>query len=260
MRDVAIDLVVVNYKTYDLLQQFIDSYYQLPPTCQSTLTVVDVESNPEQFERISAPGATMIPSKENIGYSGACNLGALMGSGRNIAFFNSDTRFTNDFCVDYCVRFMDERPKVGIVGPLQYDEKGNCVHGGIFGTHDAPMHRGWQSPNLNHLRDTLQAVTVSGSAYFIKRRLWDELTACPIYQNLHPGVRGAFLPTPHYFEETACSYHAHAHGYEVWYLGLVEMLHHWHKSSPIGGPADNKFEESKKIFVEFCEAHGIDHD
>jgi hypothetical protein len=38
------------------------------------------------------------------------------------------------------------------------------------------------------------------------------------------------------------------------------MIHHWHKSSPVGSSVDSKMGEAKKIFVDFCEAHGIDHD
>jgi GT2 family glycosyltransferase len=260
MNDVAIDLVVVNYKTYDLLQQFVDSYLEYMPTNKSTLTIVDVESDTEKLRAVNAPGANIIPAKENIGYSAACNIGAATTSGKNIAFFNSDTRFINDYCVDYCVEYLNSHSKIAVVGPLQVDDEGICTHGGIFGTLDAPVHRGWQSRNLSNLRDNKQAVTVSGSAYFIKRSVWNELNNCSIYRDLHPEAKGAFLPTPHYFEETACSYHAQAHGYEVWYLGVVEMIHHWHKSSPVGGSADGLFETSKAIFVEFCETHGIPHD
>jgi GT2 family glycosyltransferase len=260
MADVDIDLVVVNYKTYDDLATFLSSLREFEPSCTYSLTVVDVDGDPEKFELIDAPGASLIGTDLNIGYSRACNMGAANGSGRHVAFFNSDTWFVNDFCIDYCVNFLDENENVGIVGPLQYDSQKRATHGGIFGSLSAPQHRGWLSPNVNNFRRNEKAVTVSGSAFFVKRSVWDELTACPIYYHKYPFANGAFLPTPHYFEETWCSYHAQAHGHEVWFLGIAEMVHEWHKASPQGGHADKQFEKSKAMFVDMCEAHGIEHD
>jgi hypothetical protein len=98
---------------------------------------------------------------------------------------------------------------------------------------------------------------VSGSAYFIKRKVWDFLTECPTYREVAPKARGAFLPTSHYFEETFCSYHAQAHGWKVMYYGPVVIRHEWHQASPVGGWAERQFPVSQKYFREACGRHGI---
>jgi GT2 family glycosyltransferase len=226
--------------------------------------VIDVDSL-DDFESIEIPNniedqVSVVRTDWNLGYALSCNYGAYTSDSDFIAFFNADTKFIDNKCVDYCVDFLSSHDEVAIVGPMQYDSNGSCTHGGIFGTLDKPMHNGWRSKDLDKLRFNRKAVTVSGSAFFMKRSVWSELTNCEIYRSLHPDVIGAFLPTPHYFEETGCAYHAHAHDYEIWYLGEASMIHEWHKSSPVGSEVDQKFHESKKIFVEFCEAHGIDHD
>ena len=256
-----VELVVVNYHTYDLLQEFIDSYKEHKPSIDSHLTIIDVDSNEDEMNRlVLGDDISLVGSDWNLGYALACNYGGFTTDSDVIAFFNSDTRFVNNSCVDYCARYLLENDEVAIVGPLQYDSDGLCTHGGIFGSLSKPMHNGWRSRDLQSLRFNRKAVTVSGSAFFIKRSVWSELTNCDIYRSLHPDVIGAFLPTKHYYEETACAYHAQAHGYDVWYLGEAEMVHEWHKSSPVGGEVDSRMGEAKKMFVDFCDAHGIDHD
>jgi GT2 family glycosyltransferase len=256
----TIELVVINYRTYDLLQEYIDSYLEFTPTCSSHLTIIDVDST-EELDGLSLPDNISVVSTDwNLGYALSCNYGAFNSDSEIIAFFNADTRFNNSDCVDYCVNFLLENDDVGVVGPLQYSSDGKCTHGGIFGTLSKPIHNGWASYDLDSLRFNQKAVTVSGSAYFIKRSVWADLTNCEIYRSLYPDVIGAFLPTQHYFEETACSYHTQSHGKEIWYLGEAEMIHEWHRSSPVGSEVDQKFGESKRMFVDFCEAHGIDHD
>lgn len=257
--NVDVDLIVINYKTYDLLSAFVDSYHRFRPKRSSRLTIVDVDAaDTTAIDALEADQRIAVDF--NCGYAHAANLAASRSNGVVLAFFNADTRFVNDSCVDLCCEFLERNEKVAIVGPLQYSSDGQATFAGTFGSMKKRFHRGWRSPELDSFRDTRKALTVSGSAYFIKRAVWDRLTRCEIYQRLHPGVPGAFLPTPHYFEETACSYHAWAHGYEVWYVGAAEMIHEWHRASPVGGWADQQFPASKEIFVRFCKAHGIPHD
>jgi GT2 family glycosyltransferase len=136
------------------------------------------------------------------------------------------------------------------------------THAGIFGTNDKPALRGWKRPDdgqFDEIRD--DALSVSGSAYFIKRLCWDELTNCSKYRKIAPDAVGAFLPTPHYYEETFCSYHAREHGWKVVYDGETSMVHKWHKASPVGGVAEKKhMPESRKMFRAACDMHGITHD
>ena len=256
-----VEIAVINYKTYDLLQSFIDSIVEFPPSVDHHLTIIDVDSDLEKAEALSVPeDSWLVLSDWNLGYALSCNYAGFSSDADILGFFNADTKFVNATCIDYCIDFLNSHPEVGIVGPLQYDSEGRVTHGGIFGSLSKPEHHGWRSKDLNRMRFNRKAVTVSGSAFFIKRSLWSDLTNCEIYRSCFPDVIGPFLPTEHYYEETGCAYHAQAHGSEVWYLGEAEMIHEWHKSSPIGGEADKNMKASKSIFVDFCEAHGIDHD
>ena len=254
----SIDVVMVNYKTYSLAQRFIDSYYKFKPRVDSALTVVDNESDSPELLSLDGSDA-LITSRDNLGYSGACNLAASKTSGDYIAFFNSDCEFNNPDCIDICIEYLENNPDVAVVGPLQYSSDGKVTHGGIFGTHSAPKHRGFGAPLQHGYRDIREAVTVSGSAYFTPRRVWNEMADCEIYNLTFPNATGAWPPFPHFFEETLYSYHVFGHGYKCAYIGEAEMIHQWHKSSKTGSQDDN-FKIGQKGFRLFCDNHGIPHD
>ncbi len=198
---------------------------------------------------------------DNIGYSGACNQLAGEGSSDIIALLNADVWMTSASMVR-AQQIFDENPDIHILGPKQRDENGLITHAGIVGTNTAPAHRGWRQSDFDDqlYKDRVPCVTVSGSAYFIRREVWDTLTNHPKYQEMYPGATGAFLPTPHYYEETWCSYFARHLGYNVVYDGTVSIGHSWHKSSPVGGEADSKFKESQAIFRKACDYIGIERD
>lgn len=256
----SIDLVVVNYHTPDDLDAFQASLNTHCPAEPATLTVVDVDTEPSEtcFEWAGGTGHR-IGFRHNIGYGLACNLAAARGDGELLALFNADIELTAG-AIDVCAATLRSREDCAIVGPRQIDRAYRIRHAGIFGSHAAPAHRGWNEIDCGQHADTVEAVTVSGSAFFAKRAIWDELTDCPFYRAVDPAARGAFLATPHYYEETWASYHAWAHGYKVLYEGSVTIVHKWHRASPVGGWAEHQLPASREMFRRACDAHGIPHD
>lgn len=248
----AVDVVVVNYKTPDLLQDFIASYEAHKfPGCH--LTIVDVSPD---APALYPHEHTYISKNENIGYARACNLGAQMGHNDVILLANADTLLSAGFveCYDALVANEDW----GVLGPRQVNTQGRITAGGIFGTDTNIGQRGWNDEDLGQYSDVREdAMSVSGSLYFIKRTLWCELTQCHFMQDSFPGIEGAFIPTPHYYEETCCSYHARAHGYKIVYYGPVQMVHHWHAASEHGGHADRQVDVSKMMMRTFLGSHDI---
>lgn len=249
----AVDVVVVNYKTSDLLHDFRLSYKENAfEGC--TLTVMDVGTGGQS---VAIEGhATTIGIPENVGYARACNEGAQLGTNEVILLANADTLLSEG--LEECYRVLMDCEDWGVLGPRQVDDRGAITAGGIFGTETNIGQRGWQEPDHGQYNDIREdAKSVSGSLYFIKRSVWEELTNCPYMQQFSPGIKGAFIETPHYYEETACSYHARAHGYKIVYYGPVRMTHLWHKASAHGGWADRQVETSKGMMRDFCRLHGI---
>jgi len=259
--------IVVNYHTDELLYEFLRSYREFVDQDYRRLVVVDVEGDPARsFESRwrDMPVSNWLTDTENCGYAQAVNWAVSSQSESdfdNIAIFNADTKFIDHFIVDSCVDLLDSNDDIAVVGPMQFDSQGRITHAGIFGTNDKPFHRAWLSRDKDAHRYVADCVSVSGSAYFIKRKVWDEMFNCHLYKEIDPDSKGAMLQTPHYYEETYLSYHVREHGYRVVYNGEAEMIHEWHKSSPVDGEVDSKFMPiSQSIFRKACDYHDIKHD
>lgn len=224
------------------------------------------------LERAMVPENVFL--NQNIGYARACNQLAAVGEGDIIGLLNSDIWLTTAQ-VDNIQWTFDNHPEVDILGPKQRNELGKVVHGGIFGSNTKPQFRGWRDDDPNDVlyRDLVEAVTVSGSAYFIRRSVWDALTNDEEYQAVIRQLMteglikadalrypGAFLPTMHYYEETFCSYFARHRGYGVYYEGRVSIGHSWHASHEVGSPQDQLFLESQRAFRRACDMLGIPRD
>ena len=269
-----IDLCVINFNTINKLLRFHDQLFSLDLYDQwkhgpFNVYIADNGSTDASAKivELRPPGKRYtFVQNENIGYSAAANQLVAMGTGDIIGILNADVWLTPSDVVQIQQSF-DESPDIAILGPKQRDEKGNITHAGIEGTNTHPKHRGWQQPDPDDVlyRDVREMVTVSGSAYFIRRSVWDDLTHCPVNvrwyrERFGNDPNGAFGPQRHYFEETQASYHARAHEYKIYYDGRISIGHSWHASHPVGSPQDQLFGESRKIFRDFCDYHGILHD
>ena len=250
----GIDIVVVNYRCPEDLRHFLNSVLRYPPAVPWSIAIVNVDPT-EEDERTAWAFPEPFDYKQfadNVGYARAVNFASAFGDRETLAIFNADTRLLENVATE-CHNMLQSTPEWGVLGPRQIDNKNLVTHGGFFESERGFHHR--NSEQYADVRD--DARTVSGSAYFIKRTVWDELTECPIYRTKYPNVEGAFLPTRHYWEETWASFHARKHGYKVVYYGPAVMIHNWHSASPRGGFAERQIPISRAMFREMCEAHDI---
>lgn len=264
----GMDLVVVNYRTPADLGAFLESWEKFQPSWPCDVWIANVAPLSKDLDVgrwWTDVGCTKhhLIHDENVGYARACNHAANFGSRQVIAFFNADVVLTAG-ALDECYEHLLSNDRYGVLGPRQVDSipRGKLTGTGHFGTHRSPVHRGFHGPDRNNRHSDVRddAISVSGSAYFVRREMWDELFECPTFQQIAPDAEGAFLPTPHYWEETWCSYHAWAHGWKVVYLGTTTIVHKWHQASPIGGIGEKAIPVSQRMFREACDAHSIPHD
>lgn len=261
----GLDVVVVNYRTPDLLKDFLDSYRFQTSTVPTSLWVIDVAPLPEHRDQVAMmlrdfDEVNYWGMETNVGYSRACNWAAFIADRETIAFFNSDTKLFDD-TLDVCYNYLMDHPDTAACGPLQVDSQGSITHAGIFGTNTKPYHRGWRSNSIEQFKDVVDdVVSVSGSAYFVNKAIWDELWQDADYRDMFPNADGAFLPTQHYYEETWFSYFARHRGYKVAYIGSTMMIHEWHKSSPVGSVEGSIMSDSQKMFRAACARVGIECD
>ena len=259
----TIDIVVVNYKTYPILQMFLDSYSKFKPSTDNNLIIIDNESDKLRLDSMNKPqGSISFSFKENIGYAKACNYGASIGNSKYIALMNSDVEFVNNTCIDICVQFLEDNPDVGIVGPFQYSEHNNqrrVTHAGIIGSGDKPVHRNWKSRSMNEYRDNEEVLMIIGSVMIIRREAWDKIRSDIIFKKHWPEALGAMPEHKLYYEDTALCYAMPHFGYKVYYIGEAEIIHQWHKTIEKYGD-NNHFVESRKMFRSLMDDWNILHD
>lgn len=269
MSEAKIDLVAVAYNAPAETEAMLQSA-SLHISTPFTLTLLDNKSpDPTVVPMLHRMAAIVranpacekvriLHSTANHGYAKACNTGASMGTAPLIGLLNCDIQFLPD-SIERLVDSFDRQDyqDVGIIGPRTTSSSGLLTHAGILRRMDGrDEHRAWlSSDNTIYYRDEMDVPTVSGATYFVRRKVWDELTRCPIYQEVAPEALGAFLPTRHFFEETWCSYHAWAHGWRVRYQGDVKMIHEWHRSSSVGS---QPMAEAEQQFLDACRKHDIE--
>lgn len=259
----GLDVVVVNYRTPELLHKFCDSYAFQESEVETELLVVDVDPDDKTDDAVRSflPAYDFLvqywPISFNCGYAGACNFASASAIHDTIAFFNADTELHATTLQD-CYDLLHSNDSYGVVGPMQVNSEGRITHAGIFGSNTNPSLRGWMSRNISRYTDVRDdAVSVSGSAYFIKRSVWDKIEN--LLKQIYPDVEGAMLPTQHYYEETFVSYMARHLGYKVVYAGNTMMSHEWNQSGKYM-PIAKWAKESRETFRNSLDYFGVAHD
>jgi GT2 family glycosyltransferase len=175
-------------------------------------------------------------------YARSVNTSLERGRAPYVLALNADTRMLEP--PDPIVWIFEQFPDVAVVGPRQIDGQGRITHAGIVGSNQRPEHRFWMHQGAYVAGEAmLDCVTVSGSVYFARREVWEQL--------------GGFLETPGYYEETWFSYLARHHGHRVVYTGTVTWEHLWHQCGM--GELDGKgvVHTSRELFRAACAREGI---
>lgn len=264
----GVDVVVVNYRTPQLLEDFIASLVNNIPENPLNLTIYNVKPDYESYryaEVCRKVGIVHLWHPSNIGYASAVNQSVERGERECIAIFNADTVFTHNI-LDECHDQLMSHKNWGVLGPKQVNEKGQVTSGGVVGTNTNPELRWWkQSDGADKATVDEDCVSVAGSAYFIKRELWDQITFDDKYRKAHQMVfgsepLGAFPAFAHYYEEFSCSLMARNHGWKVVYYGPCSMQHLWHKSSDVGSEVDRNMPVMRDQFRKLMDLMEIEHE
>jgi GT2 family glycosyltransferase len=261
-----IDLVVICYNSHTETEAFFESLVHVDVVYR-LICVVNPGPEHERMLQIVADGveaakqgncleAQVIVMEDNVGYARAVNRGVSQGNAKYIGILNNDLLFRPNMVARLVEYF--ENPnwsKVAIIGPKQVDSNGKLTHGGIVPMGNGwDRHRFWMEPDVGQANDTFDAPMVSGSALFTRRDVWTRMANCQQYTAAAPQAEGAFLPTPHFFEETYYCYHVRLHGYYCRYVGDLEMVHEWHRSSP---PGSKDMEKPRLMFMQALAIHGF---
>lgn len=253
-----VDVIAVNYRTPHDMMRFLDSVPEACGNLDYELYLANVDPTEDDLVVGSKYEMHHVIYDTNVGYARAVNSCSARSMSPYLAIFNVDVVLSPG-SIQEAITVMEENQDWAILGPRQVNSAGKITHAGIFGPDDSPAHRGWMQRDDGQFSDIRDAYSVSGSAYFVRRVVWDELTLCPYFRAIAPAAQGAFLPTQLFYEETYCSVHARKHGHRVMYYGPIQVIHEWHQSVRANG-GDEWIKESQQVFRVACEIHGIEHD
>jgi len=124
-----VSIIIVNYKTKDLLAGAIESVKRTVIGCDYEIIVVDNASGDGTEEVLTArfPEALFIPLSENVGFGRANNAGAKIASGEYLFLLNSDTEVLND-AISILAKYLDENPACVACGGNLVSFEGTPMH------------------------------------------------------------------------------------------------------------------------------------
>ena len=126
MKKVNLSIVIVNYKSWKVLANCLDSFSQYTPKLNYEIIVVDNDSQDGKIELFSQnyPQITFIKNSGNNGFSNGCNLGADNAHGEFLLFLNPDTVLINNTAIDDMFEFAKNNLDIGITSCRKINPKG----------------------------------------------------------------------------------------------------------------------------------------
>ena len=125
----TLDVVIVAYRSRDLVRRCLQSLHEHSPAVPMHVFVVDNASNDGTAElvRRDFPTVDLETSTRNLGFSAANNRAIRRGSGDYVLALNPDTSITEG-ALDALLALMERHPEVGICGCRLVQENGEFDH------------------------------------------------------------------------------------------------------------------------------------
>jgi len=176
-----VTVVVLNYNTEEYTRRCLRSVFERSGGASPSFNIVVVDNASRSFNpdslRLEFPDIEVRVSGSNLGFGGACNLGALNSRSRYLYFLNNDTLFLNNVIHEMC-RCLDSHPDVSICGARQFSGEMRPVRSTrrpptILGRPllDSPSYR---CP-AGQVDDRVEVEGLSGSNLFIRADIFREV-------------------------------------------------------------------------------------
>ena len=126
LSDKDLSIIIVNYKSWVVLSECLDSFNQYKPKLNYEIIVVDNDSKDGKLVSYSQryPQVNFIQNSGNNGFSNGCNLGTDNSCGEYLLFLNPDTILTNNTTIDDMLDFAKSKPNIGITSCRRINSKG----------------------------------------------------------------------------------------------------------------------------------------
>ncbi|MBI5229773.1 MAG: glycosyltransferase family 2 protein [Candidatus Magasanikbacteria bacterium] len=128
-----ISIVIVNYLMKDDIEHCLLTLKEDLHGSTLDVKVVVVDNTPNDgcglMLKKEYPSAVYLPQTSNLGFGKAVNVGLKAAAARYYFVCNPDTRFLPDTrTIERLYRFMEEHPKIGMIGPKLLNENGTLQY------------------------------------------------------------------------------------------------------------------------------------
>jgi GT2 family glycosyltransferase len=125
----VVSVILVNFRGAEQTIEAVSGLNALDwPGERLEIVVVDNASGDESVEAIRAafPSIRVVPSAENLGFAGGCNLGVVHSTGEFVAFLNSDAKPESGW-ISAAVATFEESTDIAAVASRVLDWEGKTV-------------------------------------------------------------------------------------------------------------------------------------
>ena len=246
-----VSVIIVNYKTPDLLKECLASVYEKTFDIDFEVIVVDnaSEDNTQEIVTNSFPKVKYIQSSTNLGFGRANNLGYSHASGDYIFLLNPDTLLLNN-ALKILSDTLDRNPQIAIAGGQLFDSE-------IYPTHSYMMF----IPGLLYELDTFISRRLS---HHLEQRRKAKAAQIGYFQvgyitgadmMLRRSViekQGMFDPDFFlYFEETEMTHRHHKEGISAC-VQQAQIVHLEGKSMETSQRREQFFHNSRQLYYKKC--------
>ncbi len=211
-----LSIVVPVHGKWEYTRACLVSIERHRPAVPFEVLVVDDASPDQTAELVAAsPGVRLASTERNLGFIGACNLGARHARGAYLLFLNNDTEVRPD-ALDALVNAADSDDRIGLVGAMLVYPDGRLQEsGGIIWADGS----GWNygrgrdagAPEFAARRDVDYC---SGAAILVRRDLFERLG----------GFDQRYAPA--YYEDTDLAFAIRATGHRTIVEPRAVVVHH----------------------------------
>jgi GT2 family glycosyltransferase/SAM-dependent methyltransferase len=237
-----LSVVVPVHGKWEYTRACLASIEQHRPAVPFEVLVVDDASPDRTAELVAAsPGLRLVRTQHNVGFVGACNLGASHARGAYLLFLNNDTE-VRPGALDALVSTADSDDRIGLVGAaLVYPDGRLQESGGIIWADGSGWNYGRDrdasAPEFQARRDVDYC---SGAAILVRRDLFDAVG----------GFDQRYAPA--YYEDTDLAFAIRATGHRTIVEPRAVVMHHEGVShgTDVGTGVKRYQEINRALFVE----------
>jgi GT2 family glycosyltransferase len=249
---IELSIVIINYNTFGLTCQCIDSIVEKTHDVRYEIILVDNashERDPQDFAT-RYPFVKLVKSEKNVGFAGGNNLGIAIADGQYIVLLNSDTVLQNN-AMRICLNYLQAHPRVAVVGPALFFDDGTRQHNcqrlpsvryklfELFRLQKLLPRRTGGRILLGYFFDHTESIETDwiwGTCFMFEKKLLHELPGGKLAETF-------FM----YAEDMQWCLEFRKRGYSIAYEPAAHVLHLMGKS---GGAKNNLMEQNARIFME----------